>query len=107
MGLSGAGLFCILTGGLAVWRHVVIRCLLSRSRTFPMRAPQFLNDATARILLRRVGGGYSFTHRLLLDHLADAAIVVLRGRKRSFIVIRLRCRFMASGSSFARGLIFR
>jgi hypothetical protein len=22
-------------------------------------------------LLRRVGGGYSFVHRLLLDHLAD------------------------------------
>jgi hypothetical protein len=31
----------------------------------------FLNDATARILLRRVGEKYSFTHRLLLEYFAD------------------------------------
>jgi NACHT domain/TIR domain len=72
VGISGALLIFLLTGGLAIWRHYVIRSLLSRSHTFPMRAPQFLNDATARILLRRIGGGYSFVHRLLLDHLADA-----------------------------------
>jgi hypothetical protein len=72
VGIMGALLIGLLTGGLAVWRHSVIRFLLWRSRTFPMRAPQFLNDATARILLRRIGGGYSFVHRLLLDHLADA-----------------------------------
>ncbi len=71
LGLCGALLICILTGGLAAFRHYIIRFLLWRSRTFPWRAPQFLNDATARFLLRRVGGGYSFTHRLLLDHLAD------------------------------------
>ncbi len=46
--------------------------LLWRSRTFPLLVPQFLDDATARFLLRRVGGGYQFAHRLLLDHLADA-----------------------------------
>jgi hypothetical protein len=70
--ISGALLTCILTGGLAVWRHYVIRFLLWRSRTFSWQAPQFLDDATARFLLRRVAGGYSFSHRLLLDHLADA-----------------------------------
>jgi hypothetical protein len=52
-------------------RHYIIRLFLSRSRAFPGRAPRFLNDATARFLLRRVGGGYSFVHRQLLDHLAD------------------------------------
>jgi hypothetical protein len=72
VGLSAALLIYILTGGLAVWRHFVIRFLLQRSHTFPWRAPQFLNDASTRFLLRRIGGGYSFTHRLLLDHLADA-----------------------------------
>jgi hypothetical protein len=30
-----------------------------------------LEDATARILLRRVGGGYSFIHRLLLDYFVN------------------------------------
>jgi hypothetical protein len=46
-------------------------------RTFPGRAPQFLNDASARFLLRRVGGGYSFVHRLLLDHLASREAVAM------------------------------
>ena len=71
-GISGALLICMLTGGLAAFRHYIIRFLLWRSRMFPGIASQFLDDATARILLRRIGGGYSFVHRLLLDHLADA-----------------------------------
>jgi serine/threonine protein kinase len=71
LGVSGALLIYMLTGGLAVLRHYTIRFLLWRSHAFPGPAPQFLDDATARFLLRRVGGGYSFTHRLLLDHFAD------------------------------------
>jgi NACHT domain/TIR domain len=71
LGISGALLICIITGGLAVWRHYVIRFLLWCSHTFPKQA-QFLDDTRARFLLRRVGGGYSFTHRLLLDHFTKA-----------------------------------
>jgi serine/threonine protein kinase len=67
-GISGTLLIALLTGGLAVLRHYSIRLLLWRSHTFPWQAPQFLDDATTRFLLRRVGGGYSFTHRLLLDY---------------------------------------
>src|SRR5436305_10660177 len=73
MGITGALLICTLIGGLAVWRHYVIRLLLWRSRAFPGLASRFLEDATARCLLRRVGGGYSFAHRLLLDYMADTA----------------------------------
>jgi hypothetical protein len=69
--ISGIALIYLLTGGLAVWRHYVIRFLLWRSHTFPMLVPQFLDDVTARILLQRFGGGYRFTHRLLLDYFAD------------------------------------
>jgi hypothetical protein len=59
-----------LSGGLlAVMQHSLLRCWLWR--TFPLRAVPFLEDATMRILLRRVGGGYSFAHRLLLDYFAD------------------------------------
>src|SRR5262249_47280385 len=71
IGIISVLLICVFTGGLAVWQHYIIRLLLSSFRTFPMRAPQFLHDATTRFLLRRVGGGYSFSHRLLLDYLAD------------------------------------
>jgi hypothetical protein len=70
IGLLGGLLVCISMGGLAVWRHYLIRFLLWRSHTFPGRAPQFLNDSSARFLLRRIGGGYSFIHRLLLDYFA-------------------------------------
>ncbi len=71
MVISAALLICMLTSGLAAWRHYLIRFLLWRSHTFPWKAPQFLDDATARILLRRVGGGYSFPHHLLLDYFAN------------------------------------
>jgi hypothetical protein len=48
----------------------LFRFWLWRTHLFPRRATSFLDDATARILLRRVGGGYSFIHRLLLDYFA-------------------------------------
>jgi hypothetical protein len=73
MGISSTLLICMVTGGLAVWRHYVIRFLLWRSHTFPKQV-QFLDDTRARFLLRRVGGGYSFTHRLLLDHFTKVEI---------------------------------
>jgi MFS family permease len=69
--ICGGLLAFMLMGGLATLRHYVLRFLLQRTRKFPWKASQFLDDATARFLLRRVGGGYSFVHRLLLDHLAD------------------------------------
>jgi NACHT domain len=49
----------------------LMRFWLARRGVFPWKAVPFLEDATARILLRRVGGGYSFIHRLLLDYFAD------------------------------------
>jgi len=68
LAISGGLFVCMAMGGLTTWRHYIIRLLLWRSHTFPGRAPQFLNDACARFLLRRVGGGYSFIHRLLLEY---------------------------------------
>jgi hypothetical protein len=61
-----------LSAGLdAVLEHYTLRISLACFSPFPLKAIPFLEDATACILLRRVGGGYSFTHRLLLDHFAD------------------------------------
>jgi DNA polymerase III delta prime subunit len=62
-----------MAGGLAaVIEHFVLRLVLVQKGLFPMQAVSFLEDAQARILLRRVGrGGYRFAHRLLLDHLAN------------------------------------
>lgn len=61
-----------LAGGLgATMQHYTLRFWLWRTHYFPWKAVPFLEDATTRILLRRVGGGYSFVHRLILDYFAD------------------------------------
>jgi hypothetical protein len=39
----------------------------------PLRYATFLDHAAARVLLRRVGGGWVFVHRLLLDYFAGLA----------------------------------
>jgi ABC-type Fe3+ transport system permease subunit len=69
-----------VSGGWAVLRHIVLRWLLHSRLVFPWHAQALLNDATARILLRRVGGGYSFIHRLLLEYFANLDDVNITGR---------------------------
>jgi hypothetical protein len=71
---SGLVVWMVL-GGLTILRHYTLRLLLAHSHTFPLQAQRFLDDATARVLLRRLGGGYSFVHRRLLDYFADAALL--------------------------------
>lgn len=61
----------LLMGGLASFRHYVVRFLLWRTGAVPWRYVPFLDYATERILLRKVGGGYIFMHRLLLDYFAS------------------------------------
>jgi hypothetical protein len=45
--------------------------VLVRNKAAPWRYVQFLDEATDRLLLRKVGGGYVFVHRLMLDYVAD------------------------------------
>jgi GTPase SAR1 family protein len=75
-----AGLVVGLLGGLLVllgfWlgivvQHFILRLWLWGTGLFPWNAHQFLDDAVARILLRRVGKGYTFTHSLLQDCFTD------------------------------------
>ena len=71
IGLGGGLLAGLLNGGLACWRHGVLRFLLWQTRAFPRKATVFLNSATERLLLHKVGGGFIFIHRLLLEYLAS------------------------------------
>jgi serine/threonine protein kinase len=71
IGLSAGLLVGLLNGGLACLRHGVIRFLLWRAGAIPWRYPHFLDYAAERILLRKVGGGYIFVHRLLLEYFAS------------------------------------
>lgn len=71
IGVSVGLLVGLSIGGLACIRHVILRLLLWRSMSIPRNYPQFLDYAAERILLRKVGGGYIFIHRLLLDYFAS------------------------------------
>jgi eukaryotic-like serine/threonine-protein kinase len=68
----GVGLVSwLLAGGDACIKHYVVRLLLLTTGSAPLNYPRFLGYATERILLRKVGGGYIFIHRLLLDYFAS------------------------------------
>ena len=63
------GLLCgLLNDGLACIQHCILRLLLWRSSSIPWNYPAFLDYAAEHILLRKVGGGYIFIHRLLLEY---------------------------------------
>lgn len=69
-----AGLYAISSvGGLALVHQYVIRLRLRRLGLLPLPARAVLDEATRRVLLRRVGTGYLFVHRSLLEFFADLA----------------------------------
>jgi hypothetical protein len=53
-------------------QHFVLRQLLYLNGKLPQRFTNFLNYATSLILMRRVGGGYIFLHRSLLEYFSKA-----------------------------------
>ena len=57
-------------GGLACLQHALLRLYLWRLGAMPLNYARFLDYAAERVLLRKVGGGYMFIHRLLLEHFA-------------------------------------
>ncbi len=63
-------LAALVYGGYAVLSHYALRFVLWWCEAMPLRYVRFLDESADRILLRRVGGGYSFVHRLLLDWFA-------------------------------------
>ncbi len=65
VGLSG--LILLLMG----IQHFTLRWFLWRAGYMPWHYPRFLDYAADRILLRKVGGGYIFVHRLLLEYFAS------------------------------------
>jgi hypothetical protein len=69
VGLFGA----VVSGAYACLSHFALRLVLWWSGTLPWNLEAFLDDAAQRIILRRAGGGYTFIHRLLLEHIAELA----------------------------------
>jgi MFS family permease len=70
LGMVSGMLFSLPYGGMAALQHLVMRWLLARQGALPFQLVSFLDDCADRTFLRRVGGGYIFTHRLLMEHFA-------------------------------------
>jgi len=69
-GLGPGLIFGMEAGGAACIKHLALRLLLVRNGSIPWSYVTFLDFAADRILLRKVGGGYVFLHRMLLEHFA-------------------------------------
>jgi DNA polymerase III delta prime subunit len=61
----------LLFGGTAYFQHYLLRYFLWRSGAMPWHYVRFLEEASERILLLKVGGGYRFIHPLFLDYFAS------------------------------------
>ncbi|MBK8784606.1 MAG: hypothetical protein IPO22_23045 [Anaerolineales bacterium] len=48
-----------------------LRFAFARNNLLPWRLVPFLDHCVDLIFLRRVGGGYIFVHRLLMEHFAE------------------------------------
>jgi serine/threonine protein kinase/DNA polymerase III delta prime subunit len=73
-GLAVAYLYWLKNGGFACVQHLILRVLLWQNKCIPWRYPRFLDYAHERIILRKVGGGYIFIHKLLLEYFANLDI---------------------------------
>ena len=66
------GLTCgVFWGGLYTLRHYVLRLVVWLTRAAPLNYVRFLDASSDRLFLRKVGGGYIFTHRLLMEYFAS------------------------------------
>lgn len=59
------------SGGEVIIKHAILRWMLYRTGHIPLNYAYFLDYAVGRILLRKIGGGYIFIHRLLLEYFAE------------------------------------
>jgi hypothetical protein len=73
-GLLGGSVFglviALLIGGYTCLQHFILRGFLWRNGVAPWNYVRFLEYAVERIFLHRVGGGYIFVHRALLEYFA-------------------------------------
>jgi len=60
----------LLNGGIASIKHALLRWCLWRAGVIPWNYARFLDYGAERMFLLKVGGGYLFIHRLLLEYFA-------------------------------------
>jgi hypothetical protein len=58
-------------GGKACLQHFVLRLFLCITGSIPWNYAKFLDWASDKLFLQKVGGGYIFIHRSLMEHFAE------------------------------------
>jgi MFS family permease len=58
-------------GGAACIQHFILRQMLHQKVHIPRNYAKFLDFASNRRLMKKIGGGYVFFHRMLLEHFAQ------------------------------------
>jgi predicted lipid-binding transport protein (Tim44 family) len=61
----------VVGGGKACFQHFTLRLILWIKGFIPWNYARFLDYAAERVFLQKVGGGYIFVHRILLEHFAQ------------------------------------
>jgi hypothetical protein len=72
-GLSCGLIVGMVAGGLFSLRHFALRLALWASGLAPLAYVRFLDHAVDRLFLRKVGGGYIFIHRVIMEYFASLA----------------------------------
>jgi hypothetical protein len=70
-GLCALLVFSLFFGGEACIQHFTLRLMLFQKGRIPWNYAKFLDFAADRLLMKKVGGGYVFFHRMLLEHFAN------------------------------------
>lgn len=60
----------------SVIEYYIVRIILTSKNIIPWRLVPFLDHCVDLIFLRRVGGGYIFVHRLLMEHFAEMYVEI-------------------------------
>jgi hypothetical protein len=68
---AGLSIAVLFGGGDMIIKHVLLRILLYFRGETSLNYAHFLDFAASRVLLRKVGGGYIFIHRMLLEYFAE------------------------------------
>jgi hypothetical protein len=72
-GILGGTIVWVLYGGMDVVYHYTLRFILAKRGYLPWKLVPFLDYCADNLLLQKVGGGYIFIHRMLLENLAKKA----------------------------------
>lgn len=70
LGLLGGAVIGLLLGSSSLIPHYIFRLMIASNNFLPFSLVSFLGHCVDLIFLRRVGGGYIFVHRLLMEHFA-------------------------------------